>query len=241
MDFATCANPVCGDGETDNTPAFNAALVALKASPSDRTLILPAGKLWFAAKPDDITFSLKMSGQGYGVTTLIRGCATPHSPMLKVTGGEEMYGGAGVQFEDFNVDAGGFDGGVGIWIQAPLELGGNPMPILKGPHGSYLKNVHAKAGVKYPNGPVGSWVCGIYLDGSLNLNPAPGVAQGIRNCTVMNCTVSQYTFHPLYLYGGAGCNIVGRFSAYVPINGADLRIWRDFDQGTINQTNWAMN
>lgn len=234
LDFSTAVNPVRGDGITDTTPAFNAALVALAASTTDRTLILPAGHFIFCTKPSDITFSLKMHGQGATVTSLVRGFADTGNGFIKCTGGNEMYNGGAVNFADFNIDAGGFTGGVAMWLQAPVEQAG----LLKGPHASILQNVYTIAGFNYPN-PVGNWLDGFYLDGSLNIQPPGPVAFGIRNICMMNCSASQYTDYPILGYNTAGCRFVGKFDGWVNL-GATNKIHLVADQGSINLTNWPM-
>ncbi len=58
-----------GDGATDNTPAFNAAVATL-ASGGDRTLQIPAGSFVFKSAPAPIPYGLHIVGEDIVATVL---------------------------------------------------------------------------------------------------------------------------------------------------------------------------
>lgn len=194
-DFATQQYPVAGNGATDATPAWNAALAALKVDAFERTLHLPAGNFLFSSPPDEVTFAANIEGEGL-TTRLIRGYAVAPgaaSRFIKWTGGDEVGSGSGGSIKRLMIDGGAGQGGVGFWAQCPAES----LPLLKGPHSLFMEYVHVVCGFSYPN--AGYWNYGFNLDGTLNANPPAGVANGIRNTRMAYCSVGQFANYP-YLF-----------------------------------------
>lgn len=211
---ASCANADSlidfggsGNGAADNTSAFNAAVQAICASTTERTLKIPAGRYIFMSAPTPITCALNIAGEGQAVTVLIREYQVASGlsqGFIKWVGQGEMYGGAGGSIKNLSIDAGHYTGGIGLWIQAQYES--NPTVGSKNPHGLTIENVFVIAGAFYPL--QGNWAYGIYLDGTLNASPPSGVAPGIRFVRMLNVGASQFSILPIILDGAIGTRIL---------------------------------
>ena len=228
-----------GDGTTDNVAAWNAAMAALPASPTDRLLHFPAGLFVFNSQPNPVTCAARIEGEGHVATKLMRG-GNFNGTLIKWTGGAEVYGGtqgapgggAGGMLKHLSLDAGQTSGGSAVWIQSQPET--NPNIGSRNPHGVLIEDVYAVGGYYYPN--AGNWGIGFYLDGSLNANPPAGVAAGIRACRLHWCGASQFYLYPFLFDTAHGTRFMA-LDAYVPIGNAQCSV-------TINSNSlncWGVN
>lgn len=208
---------------TDATPAFNAAVARVCASSTDRTLRLPAGQFVFHTAPAPIRCALNLIGEGQANTILIREYSLPLY-FIKWVGGDDRNG-AGGSIRDLSLDAGHFKGGIALWIEAQPET--DPNVGSKNPHGLMLENFFVISGAYYPN--QGNWAYGIYLDGSSNVTPPPGVAAGIRAIRMNFVSVGQFTILPYLLYYALGTRIQ-QADCWVPVGTGPNVIYIMYDQ-----------
>lgn len=219
--FATTYTGV-GDGVTDNTATFNAAVAGVCVSSATRTLAIPVGRYRFASAPAPIPCALNLVGEGPAVTVLIRDF--PGAQLIKWVGGQDPYGGGSIR--DISLDAGTQTGGIGLWVQAQLET--DPTVQSKNPHGLVIDNVFVVAAATYPNS--GSWNYGVYIDGALNANPPAGVAPGMRFVRMFRVSVSRFTILPYLIDYGYGTRMVD-CDCWIPIGSGSPVVWVQHDNG----------
>ncbi len=205
-----------GDGITDNTPAFNAAVTSVCASTGNRELRIGSGKFLFMSAPTAIPCALKLTGDQPSTTVLIK---RYQSTLYFIKWGGTSATEAGGAMSNMTLDAGTSTGAICLWAQVTQATVGVP---LVGPHGLDLNRVFCVAGYDYPN--QGSWAYGFLLDGSLNINPPVGAAIGIRGVRMEYVGASQFTTLPFLLDHAYGTRIMGA-DCYVPIGGATQAIW----------------
>ena len=210
-------------GVSDSTPAFNAAVSAVCASQTTRTLTIPVGRFVFRSQPAPIPCALNIRGEGPAVTHLIRGASM--NEFIVWTGGQDSYGGGSIR--DLSIDAGRFTGGIGLTIRALAE--NDPARVSRNPHGLIVENVFIVAAAEYPN--QGHWNYGLYLDGSLNANPPAGVAPGIRLVRLSNINVSRFAILPYLFYHSKAARAVG-LECWIPVGTGQAVIWRQDSEGT---------
>jgi hypothetical protein len=201
-----------GDGITDNTGTFNAAVAQVCASSTTRTLVLPPGHYRFGSPPAAIPCALNLQGEGKGVTWLIRDYSGQGGYFLKITGGQDSYGGGSIRDLSIYTSPNGTDG-IAIWVLASPDT--DITVLSKNPHGLLIDNVQIG---RY--GATGSWTFGIYLDGSQN--PGPG-APGIRAIAIRNTSVAVFTSYPIYLYNAYGTRMTN-VDGYVALGSGQYAI-----------------
>jgi hypothetical protein len=187
-----------GDGITDNTATFNSAVAQVCSNSTTRTLVLPPGHYRFGSPPAAIPCALNIQGEGKGVTWLIRDYSGQGGYFLKITGGQDSYGGGSIRDLSIYTSPNGTDG-IAVWVLASPDM--DPTVLSKNPHGLLIDNVqigrYSTAG--------GTWAFGVYLDGSQNPGTG-GTAPGIRAVAIRNTSVAVTTT-PLYLYMAYGTRL----------------------------------
>lgn len=112
---------VC-DGVADVSPAFNNAVAAAIASPSDKVVSLPAGNCVFYSKPATLRDGVAVIGQGKSVTVLRRAY---NGSFFTLTG-------QGVRLEHLTIYADqNTSGGVGVEMLASEALGAGGNHVLR--------------------------------------------------------------------------------------------------------------
>lgn len=184
-----------GDGVADNTATFNAAVADVCASSVTRTLQIPVGHFRFATPPAAIPCALNLQGEGKATTWLVRDYSGNGGYFLKVTGGQDTYGGGSIRDLSIYTSPNGADG-IAIWVLAHQDA--DPNVLSTNPHGLLIDNVQIG---RYMAG--GGWAYGVYLDGSQNPG-SNGTAPGIRSIILRNVSsavASVYNFAALTGYG----------------------------------------
>ena len=182
-----------GDGVTDNTASFNAAVAQVCASTTTRTLIIPNGQYRFGSPPAPIPCALNLIGEGKSVTWLLRDYTGMGNYFIQYTKGNDLYGGGSIRDLTIATTPNGI-GGIAIWVTPYPDT--DTTQTAKNPHGLLIDNVQIGRTIAG-----GSWAFGVYLDGSNN--PGPG-APGIRAVAIRNTSVSGFTTYPVYLYNAYG-------------------------------------
>lgn len=199
------AQTLDGGGTADNKAAWD-ALVAAKCASDDRSFILPMGVFRFASPMAPIPCSLKVEGEGPGVTVFKLDYNSPGGAGYYVTGGLDPYGG-GILRDASIVVTNGNTVGLGVWVQAHPET--NPNTVSRNPHGFTLDNVIMGRDGITESGPfTGSFNYPIYLDGSLNVSPPSGVAPGIRYVRVRHVSVASFNILPALAYYAYGSRFI---------------------------------
>jgi hypothetical protein len=211
--LAALAYTGVGDGVTDNTATFNAAVAQVCASTTTRTLYMPAGKYRFGSPPNAIPCALNLVGEGKAVTWLIRDYSGMGEYFLKIIGGQDTYGGGSIRDLAIYTSPNGI-GGIAIWVLPSPDV--DPTVLTKNPHGLLIDNVQI---AKWSTAG-GSWAFGIYLDGTHN--PGPG-AIGARAIAIRNTSVSSFTVYPVYLNMAYGTRMT-EVDAYIALGGGQYLV-----------------
>lgn len=163
----------------DTTPSLNAAIAAAVASPTDKTINLPAGDCRFATQPAPLSGGVALVGQGKATTVLRRAYS---GDFLKITGN-------GVRVSSLSVYAdAGTSGGVGIQMVADnTQAGGNHL----------IENVWV-TGLGTWAVPLGTW------GADRSLAPA-----GIRTVTLRDVSLFNATSWGAVLWGCVSCEWFG--------------------------------
>lgn len=177
-------DPAYGDGIQDASAAFDAAIATACASTETRTVRVPVGVFRFTSKPADILCGVNLIGEGKGVSHLLLDYnpSSNNGEFIVFTGEQDEYGGASIR--DLKLLIGLWNGGIALTVRAVPHY--DPGESLRGPHGMLIDNII----IGRQNAHSGSWNYGIYLDGSLNGNPPPGVAAGIRDVRLRDTSVA---------------------------------------------------
>lgn len=220
------AQTLVGDGVTDNTPIWN-QIVASKCASQDRAIDLGKGQFRFASQMQPIPCSLKVVGQGWGVSVLKFDYSDTNG--YWVIGGMDPYGGGILRDVSMTV-ASGRTIGFCVHIQAHLEA--DPNTASRNPHGWTGDNISCgRDGMSPPF--TGSFNYGVYLDGAANASPPNGVAPGIRYVRLIHSSISGFNILPALAYYAYGSRFFD-FDCYIGIGGAPYRV-----QGT-NDANTTM-
>lgn len=190
---------IFGDGVTDTSGAFNAAVDQVCASDETRTLRIPMGRFRFTGSIDPIPCAINIVGEGMAVTTLIRD--NRDGEFLVVVGGQDEYGGGSIRDLKIATDPNRHSG-IALTIRASLET--DPTVGSKNPHGFLIDNI----AIGRDDAFGGTWNYGIYLDGSLNASPPPGIAWGIRWVRIRNSSVSVAQILPYLFYHAPGTQTI---------------------------------
>jgi hypothetical protein len=200
------AQQMVGDGITDNTPILNQIVSNICAS-NDRKLDIGMGVFLFKSPPNGIPCSLKITGEGPGVTYLTFDYDGDYA--WKIVGGIDPYGGGILRDASITVTS-GHKIGFAIWAQAHLET--DPTLQSHNPHGYTVENVIIS---RHKDGPfTGSWNYCIYADGSLNATPPAGIAIGMRYMRVLHSSCSGWNILPALAYYAYGTRFVA-FDCYI--------------------------
>lgn len=175
---------------TDATPAFNASIAALIASPTDRTLHFPAEKFTFLTAPAPMAAAINIKGND---TRLLRAYSGP--TFLQWQRGTDQSGGSIEGCEILTV--GGAIGGIGIYVMATADTDGAVNSFNR--HNFRIVDVLIGRG-----DAASSWAEGIFLDGMRNPDGNPNSVPGIRGVWIDRTTVASFTVAGLYLYTARG-------------------------------------
>lgn len=160
-----------GDGTTDNTATFNAALVAAH---NIGAIYFPPGRYSFSSKPDPIVYALRLFGAAQKESALIRSY-TPADEGEGFLCPATSY----VNLESLDIAAGdGTSGGCGI----KLVLTSDPPA-----YGNWSWFEDMRITTDIPGANTGTWKYGVYLDGD-DSSAAPQ-APGLRDVQFDNCFV----------------------------------------------------
>ena len=192
----------------DATPAFDAAVAQLCASPDDRELRLSAGRYVFNTAPQQISCAVTIEGQGKGATVLVRDYSA--STFLYWTIGGDQ-GGGGVK--NLNILSGpNTHGGIAIYVQAKQDINCNVT--------SYNRHSFTIDNVLIGRSEIGAsdWYIPVYMDGSQNPGNN-GCAPGLRGIDVFRTSVAAYTVGAFWNYAVYGA-FYHDVDCYIPLNGA---------------------